>query len=126
MTMRTPHRRVTGLGSSGEGTGHFWRLNVSSMANLLVAAVVIVVVIVLQGSSFAEARDLVRSPFIAICLLLFVLTGAYHMMLGMQEVIEDYVHAEGLKLAARIANIFFAGVVGFAAVFAILKISFGA
>ena len=78
------------------------------------------------GADYTAARVLLRNPFVALGLLLLIGSGAIHMRLGMQTIIEDYVHGEGAKLAALAANTFFAILIGVVSVFAILKLSFGA
>jgi succinate dehydrogenase / fumarate reductase membrane anchor subunit len=69
--------------------------------------------------------QILGSPLIAIVMLLFIINTAYHMWIGMQEIILDYVHEERWKLASLMANTFYVVVVAFAAVYAILKLSFG-
>ena len=78
------------------------------------------------GADYTAARALLRNPFVALGLLLLIGSGVIHMRLGMQTIIEDYVHGEGAKLAALAANTFFAILIGVSSVFAILKLSFGA
>jgi succinate dehydrogenase / fumarate reductase membrane anchor subunit len=124
-SMRTPLGRVRGLGSAKSGTGHFWLQRVTAVANLLLAIVFIGVVIALAGRPYPAAMALLARPGIAILMLLFVVSGAVHMRLGMQVIIEDYVHGEGLKILAVMANTFFAIAIGAACAFALLKISFG-
>ncbi len=125
-SMRTPLSRVRGLGSARAGTDHFWVQRLTALSNVPLVLVFLGVVIASAGRDFAEARAIVSHPLVAICLLLLVVSVATHMRLGLQIVIEDYVHAPGAKFAATIANTFFAVGVGAALVFAILKISFGA
>jgi succinate dehydrogenase / fumarate reductase membrane anchor subunit len=79
----------------------------------------------LLGRNHAAVVQILGSTIVSITMLLFVLTSAYHMWLGMQVVIEDYVHDEVAKFATLMANTFFSFAVGLAAVFAILKLSFG-
>jgi succinate dehydrogenase / fumarate reductase membrane anchor subunit len=86
---------------------------------------VIVVVMLLLGRNQAGAAQILGSPLIAIILLLFIIASAWHMKIGMQVVIEDYIHNEKLKLASIMANNFFSVVVALASIYAILKLSSG-
>jgi succinate dehydrogenase / fumarate reductase membrane anchor subunit len=123
--MRTPLGQVRGLGSAKAGTEHFWIQRLTAVANLPLTLIFVGVVIALAGSSHAGAIATLGNPWIAILMLLFVLSAAVHMRIGMQVIIEDYVHGELWKLAALMANTFFTVVIGLAAAFALLKISFG-
>ncbi|MCG6121756.1 MAG: succinate dehydrogenase, hydrophobic membrane anchor protein [Microvirga sp.] len=123
-SVRTPMARVKGLGASGGGTGHFWEQRVSALANALLVTPVVIIVAMVAGRPHDEAIAIVSHPVAAILLSLFVVSVAYHMRLGMQIVIEDYVHGKGAKFASLIANTFFAILVGAASLFAILKIGF--
>ncbi len=123
--MRTPLGQVRGLGAAKSGTEHFWLQRLTAVANLALSLVFVGVVIALSGSSHAGATALLGNPWIAILMLLFVLSATIHMKIGMQVIIEDYVHDDLLKLVALMANAFFAVVIGLAAAFALLKISFG-
>lgn len=124
-SLRTPLARVRGLGSARSGTGHFWLQRLTAVANVVLALAFLCVVISLTGKSHAAAVATLGNPFVAILMLLFVISGAVHMRLGMQVIIEDYVHHEGLKIAAVMANTFFAIAVGAVCAFALLKLSFG-
>ncbi len=124
-SMRTPLGRVRGLGSAKSGTEHFWLQRLTAVANLPLSLFVIGLVISTAGSNFAAVKATLGSPLVAIPLLLFVISAAWHMRIGMQVIIEDYVPAEGPKVALLLANTFFTFAVGIGCVFAILKISFG-
>jgi succinate dehydrogenase / fumarate reductase membrane anchor subunit len=124
-TMRTPLAKVRNLGSSHSGTGDFWRQRLTAVAMALLIIPVIVVMMMLLGRNQAGAAQILGSPGIAIILLLFIIASAWHMKIGMQVVIEDYVHNEKLKLASVMANNFFSIAVALASVYAILKLSSG-
>jgi succinate dehydrogenase membrane anchor subunit len=123
--MRTPMARVRGLGAAHSGTGHFWHQRLSSVAGVPLTIGVALIVIALLGRSHAAVVQILGSPLIAIVMLLFIINTAYHMWIGMQEIILDYVHDEKWKIVSLMSNTFFVVVVAFAAVYAILKLSFG-
>ena len=124
-TMRTPLSRVRYLGASHSGTSDFWRQRLTGVAMTLLIVPVIVVVMMLLGRNQAFAAQTLGSLPIAIIMLLFIIASAWHMKIGMQVVIEDYVHSEKLKLALVIANNFFSIAVALASIYAILKLSSG-
>ena len=125
-SMRTPLGRVRNLGSSHSGTTDFWRQRLTAVAMALLIVPVIVIVLMLIGRNQAGAAQILGSPLVAMVMLLFIVASAWHMKIGMQVVIEDYVHGEKLKLAAVMANNFFSVAVALASIYAILKSSSGA
>jgi succinate dehydrogenase / fumarate reductase, membrane anchor subunit len=124
-SMRTPLGRVRSLGSSHSGTSDFWRQRLTAVALTVLIVPVIVVVLMLIGSNQAGAKQIFSSLPIAIIMLLFIVASAWHMKIGMQVVIEDYVHNEKIKLASVMANNFFCIAVALASIYAILKMSSG-
>ena len=123
--MRTPLGRVRGLGSAKTGTEDFWHQRLTAMANIPLVIAGVVIVISLVGRNHAAAAQILGSPLVAIILLLFVASVTVHMRIGMQVIIEDYVHDESAKLTLIMANTFFASAVALASAFGILKLSFG-
>ena len=123
--MRTPMRRVRGLGAARSGTTQFWHQRVTSVAGIFLTIALIVIVTGLLGRSHAAVVQILGSPLVAIIMLLFIVNTAYHMWIGMQEIILDYVHEDKAKFVSLMANTFFVFSVALAACFAILKLSFG-
>jgi succinate dehydrogenase / fumarate reductase, membrane anchor subunit len=125
MSFRTPLGKVRGLGSAKEGTEHFWKQRLTAVSNLILVSIVLVLLVKLAGADYLTVKRTLAKPQNAILLLLLVLSGIIHMRLGMQSIIEDYVHSEGRKVLALMLNSFFSLVVGLTCIFAILKLSFG-
>jgi succinate dehydrogenase / fumarate reductase membrane anchor subunit len=123
--MRTPLGRVRGLGSARDGTTHFWKVRVTSLALLPLSLFAIGLVFSLSGADHATVRATLARPSTAILLALFVIISIEHMRLGMQEVIADYIHGELLKWTLLVLNSAFAVLVGAASVFALLKLALG-
>jgi succinate dehydrogenase / fumarate reductase membrane anchor subunit len=125
MSIRTPLARVRGLGSARSGTGHFWHQRLTALANVPLTIGFIIILVSLLGRGHALVATTLGSPLVAIVMLLFVASTTYHMKIGMQVVIEDYVHDEKWKFAALIGNIFFSIAVASVAIYALLKLSSG-
>jgi succinate dehydrogenase / fumarate reductase, membrane anchor subunit len=124
-SMRTPLGRVRNLGAAHSGTSDFWRQRITAVAMVLLMIPVIVVIMMLLGRNQAGAKQILGSLPVAIIMLLFIVASCWHMKIGMQVVIEDYVHNEKLKLVSIMANNFFAAAVALASIYAILQLSSG-
>lgn len=126
MSLRTTLGRVLGLGSAKEGTGHFFGQRVSAVGLLLLGLWFAWSLATLPGFEHADALAFIGAPLNGVLLLLLVVTLAYHSYLGIQVVIEDYVHGHGLKLVSLIISRFAHSFLAVAAIYAIIKIGLGA
>ena len=125
MNMRTPLGRVRGLGSARTGTEEFLLQRMTAIASIPLTIAGLWLVISLTGRNYPAVKQILASPVVAVLLILFILANVVHMKIGIQVVVEDYVHGKNAKFALVILNTFFAWAIGLACVFAILKISFG-
>lgn len=123
--LRTPLGKVRGTGSAKEGTEHFWRQRLTSIANVPLVLFFVGLLISLNGADYDTVRTVLANPLVAILMILMLGSALYHMRLGMQVVIEDYVHGEGAKITLLVLNTFFTVVVGAVSIFSLLKLAFG-
>ena len=124
-SIRTPLAHARGFGSAKSGTEHFWASRITAVALIPLTCIFVGALVLLNGASHATVIASIGHPLIAVPFLLFIVTGAYHMKIGMQVILEDYVHSEPIKIAALMLNTFFSYVIGAAGTFAVLKIAFG-
>jgi len=125
MRYRTSLARVRGFGAARAGTEHWWQERVTSAASVPLSIFLITLGIGLIGRDHAQTVSLLNHPIVAVALLLTLSTMFWHMKLGMQVVIEDYVHG-GARYWLLLANNFFAAVFWAAGIYAVLRLGFGA
>ena len=123
--IRTPLARVRGHGAAHTGTSHFWRQRLTAVANIPLTIAAVIIIVMLLGRNQAAVAQILGTPLVAIIILLFIVSITVHMRLGMQVIIEDYVHGETAKLVLIMANTFFCIAVALASAYGIFKLSFG-
>jgi len=123
MTMQTPTARVRGLGSAKQGAEHWWQHRLSAVAMAVLTPLFLISFAVQLGKPWEEVASFYKSPINAIIAALFLIATFHHLRLGLQVVIEDYVHG-GAGKAALIAMKLLSFGIGFAAVFAVAMVAF--
>lgn len=126
MSMRTPLKRARYLGSAKEGADHYWKQRVTAVSNLVLSIAVVAILVSLAGADQPTVAAALKRAEFSLPLILLVVSGVIHMRIGMQVIIEDYVHGEASKISLLMLNTFFAVTVGAASILAVLKLYFGA
>jgi succinate dehydrogenase / fumarate reductase membrane anchor subunit len=124
--MATPLHRVRYLGSAHGGTQDFWRQRVTGAANVPLVLGFIAVIFAVIGQPYDTVVNIIGSPLVSALLILLLVSAAVHMRIGMQVIVEDYIHGEALKVVLLVASTFFAVVVATVGILSILKLAFGA
>ncbi len=124
MIHRTPRARVSGLGAAGQGSHHWWLQRISALALLPLTVLFMVPFAGALGGEHSGVLALYAHPFHAIVAVLFIAVAFRHLALGLQVVIEDYVHGKAWRTGLLVGNSMFCFAFGLAGVFAVLKIAF--
>jgi succinate dehydrogenase / fumarate reductase membrane anchor subunit len=125
MAMITPLKRARGLGSAHEGPTHFLKQRITGASNAVLFAFAVGLIAALAGTDLATVKATLGHPAVAVALIALIVSKTVHMRIGMQVIIEDYVHGEGAKMLLLLANTFFAAAIAVLSIFAVLKLSFG-
>ncbi len=125
MSMRSPLGRARGLGSAKSGTQHWWAQRLTALALVPLTIWFVIAMVAATGSDYASARVFIGNPITAVMLILLLVATFHHAQLGLQVVIEDYVHTKPVEIALLLIIKSAAIVLALAAIFAVLSISFG-
>ncbi len=123
--LRNPLKRARGWGSAKDGTGHFIIQRITAVALVFLTLYVLYLLLSLVGGDYASVRAAVASPFNALLIIAFLIASFWHAKLGLQVVIEDYVHTPWLAVVAQLAVIFICVLAALASVFAVIRIALG-
>ena len=124
MSFRTPLGRVRGLGSAKDGTGHWWMQRLTALALVPITVWFVISVIGMTGASYAEFSTWLANPLVAGLFLILIAATFYHAVLGLQVVVEDYVHNEGVKIATLLVIKAAAVLLGLTAALSVLRLLF--
>lgn len=122
----TEIKRVRGLGSARSGVGHWWLQRVTAVANVLLLIWFLASLLLLPSLDHASVVAWIAQPIVTVPLVLLILTTFWHLRMGVQVMIEDYVHSEGAKMLCLVALTFYTIATGAIALFSVLKIALGA
>jgi len=125
MSYKTPLARVIGLGSAKDGSSHWWWQRLTALALVPLTLWFIFSLSTLTGECVADIRGWMESPLTATLLIAFVVSLFYHAQLGVQVVVEDYVHHEGMKVGTILAVKFLSVMLVISSTISILRVALG-
>lgn len=122
---RPPLAKAAGLGAARSGSGHFWLQRLTAMANIPLIIFFVWLLVKYLGRDYTTVHNVLACPMIAVLMLLMIVSSIYHMKLGLQVIIEDYVPQHSLRAFLLILNIMFCWAIAIACIISVLKINFG-
>jgi succinate dehydrogenase / fumarate reductase membrane anchor subunit len=125
MSLRTPIGRVRGLGTAKDGVQHWWSQRLTAIALVPLGLWFVATVVAMAGADHQAFSAWLSSPLVAALMLLLIVATFWHAYLGIQVVIEDYVHRGAVKWTLLIAARFACILLGLVAVVAVLKVALG-
>ena len=125
MSMETPLGRVRGLGSAKSGLDHWWHQRLTALALIPLTVWFAVSLIVIASGTYQQATDWIKDPIVAGLMILMLAAGYYHLKLGMQVIIEDYIHSEWLKITSLVVMTFWCIALALASIMAVVWIWLG-
>ena len=123
--MRSPLAEARGLGAAKDGVGHWWAQRVSALALVPLSLWLVASLVAMTGAGHAEVSAWLARPWVAVTLVLTLFATFYHLKLGLQVVVEDYVEGRITRTALELLVTFAAIALGTGAVFAVLKVALG-
>ena len=123
MSLKHPLKNVKGLGSSGEGSHHWWSQRMTAFVLIPLTVWFVISIIQYADSSFDEVIQWVEQPWVAVLLIIYLSSMFMHAYLGLQVVIEDYIHGEGLKMVSLLVTKGVLLLAGIGSIFAVLRIA---
>jgi succinate dehydrogenase / fumarate reductase membrane anchor subunit len=126
MAYRTPIAKVRGLGAARSGPQHWKMQRLTAISNVLLVLWFVFSAMALSGSDYGQVRVWLASPVTASLMVLLIISTFYHARLGLQVVVEDYVHHEGARIAALVAIALIVFALGVACIVAVLRVAVGA
>jgi succinate dehydrogenase / fumarate reductase membrane anchor subunit len=125
MSFRTNLGRVRGLGSVKNGTSHWWAQRITAIALIPLSIWFIFSVVTLVGIDYSGFKIWLNKPGSVLLMVLFVLALFYHIQLGLQVVLEDYIHSEKIKIISLVINKLLAAFCAISSIIALIKVAFG-
>ena len=123
--MRSPLAEARGLGAAKDGVGHWWAQRVSALALVPLSLWLVASLVAMTGAGHAEVSAWLARPWVAVTLVLTMFATFFHLKLGLQVVVEDYVEGRVARTALELLVTFAAIALGTGAVFAVLKVALG-
>ncbi|MCF6215058.1 MAG: succinate dehydrogenase, hydrophobic membrane anchor protein [Emcibacter sp.] len=123
MSFNTPISKVRGLGSARNGTHHWWMQKIAAVALVPLTVWFVASVVQMTKADYFTVISWLSSPIPAILMLIYIVIAIYHLRLGLQAIVEDYIHSEGMKVGLQFSILFGCTIIAVASIFSVLKIA---